>query len=169
MTAACGTQGSSSLRRPPRSGLTLGYFDDPTAHTVTVMPTYAGDCNLDGIVDVTDLNLWAANAGKTASWQAGDLNYDGVVNLTDLKLLKASIGLPSLSGVSSGAAVPEPSTLVLSAIALLAVIGYRRRSQHSNDRATSGRSEPDANAANQKVACVEPMSNIRSRRSFQSG
>jgi T5SS/PEP-CTERM-associated repeat protein/autotransporter-associated beta strand protein len=108
-------------------GLTLGYLDDPTAHTVTLVPTYAGDFNLDGIVDVTDLNVWAANAGKSASWQAGDVNYDGAVNLIDLKMLKASIGLPRLSIPSSSAAVPEPSTVVLSAIALLAVIGYRRR------------------------------------------
>jgi hypothetical protein len=101
-------------------GLTLGCFDDPTTHTVTVMPTYAGDFNLDGAVDVADLNLWASNAGKAASWQAGDANYDGVVNLVDFSMLKAAVGLSQLTMPSSGAGtqVPEPGTLAFLGIGL---------------------------------------------------
>ena len=44
------------------NGLTLGWFDDGSSK-VTVMATYAGDFNLDGIVNSTDLDIWKANFG----------------------------------------------------------------------------------------------------------
>ena len=45
------------------TGLTLGWFDNPAAHSVTVMATYAGDFNLDGVVNNLDLDIWTANFG----------------------------------------------------------------------------------------------------------
>ena len=44
------------------SGLTLGWFDDGSSK-VTVMATYAGDFNLDGVVNDLDLDIWTANFG----------------------------------------------------------------------------------------------------------
>jgi hypothetical protein len=39
------------------SGLTLGWSDNGSS-AVTVMATYPGDFNLDGVVNAADLNIW---------------------------------------------------------------------------------------------------------------
>ena len=66
------------------------------AHQVTVMPTYAGDFNLDGVVNDQDFDIWMSHAGTGTTWQTGDV-YDGVVNGLDLDLWRANVGLPNLA------------------------------------------------------------------------
>jgi hypothetical protein len=107
--------------------LTLGWFDDGSS-AVTVMATYAGDFNLDGVADSADLDIWRANAGHSATWQTGDANYDGIVNLLDLDLWKANFGLPAVTnslGGASAADVPEPGTLAMLAVALVGLLLLR--------------------------------------------
>jgi autotransporter-associated beta strand protein len=109
------------------TGLTLGWLDNGSS-TVTVMATYAGDLNLDGIVNDQDLNTWMSYAGTGTTWQTGDVNYDGVVNGLDLDLLKASVGLPQLAAATAGVVgVPEPGTLALLAVSLLGLAAYAWR------------------------------------------
>ena len=55
-------------------GLTLGVLDNTSADTVTVMATYPGDFNLDGVVDDKDRAIWFANAFTGTTWQQGDAN-----------------------------------------------------------------------------------------------
>jgi hypothetical protein len=102
------------------TGLSLGWIDNPAMDTLTVMATYAGDLNLDGIVNDSDLNIWMTFAGSGTTWQTGDANYDGVVNGIDLDLLKASIGLPQLAGGIVG--VPEPGSLAMLVAGLLGLL-----------------------------------------------
>ena len=75
------------------TGLTLGCLDNPSTHTVTVMATYPGDFNLDGVVDNLDKVIWFANAFSGTTWQQGDANRDGVVDGLDRDLWSAHAGL----------------------------------------------------------------------------
>ncbi len=95
----------------------IGYSDSGTA--VTLRPDVIGDCNMDGTVNLADLNLFLNNYGKTsATWSMGDFNYDGVVNLADLNLLLNNYGktvppgcnspLGGAVGAAGVAPVPEP-------------------------------------------------------------
>ncbi len=112
------------------TGLTLGCFDNTVTGQVTVMATYPGDFNLDGVVNNLDLAIFYANVFTGTTWQRGDANYDGVVNGLDRDLLVSHMGLPPLSGSAPDASmtpVPEPGTLVLLAAAAVVMLACRRR------------------------------------------
>jgi autotransporter-associated beta strand protein len=122
------------------TGLDLGWKDDAVGKQVTVMATWAGDANLDGAVNVTDLNIWKANVGLPAmKWATGDFNFDGAVNVTDLNLWKANVGKSAPLGdlvlggfsVMTTVPVPEPGTLVLLLSAMVCcgylAVPHRRR------------------------------------------
>ncbi|MCG9129429.1 T9SS type A sorting domain-containing protein [Candidatus Poribacteria bacterium] len=53
-------------------------------------PTQIADINSDGVVDISDLVLVAANFGKTGE-NVADVNGDGIVNITDLITVAAAI------------------------------------------------------------------------------
>jgi hypothetical protein len=91
------------------TGLTLGWRDDTSSHQLKVMATYAGDFNLDGVVDDLDRNIWFANAFTGTTWQQGDANYDGVIDGLDRDLWSANFGSSPLEN----AEVPEPATLII--------------------------------------------------------
>ncbi len=100
--------------------------------------TYAGDANLDGQVDISDLGALATNWQTGSLWTGGDFNYDGFVDISDLGMLATNwqlgVGSPlrpsfdeALSSIGlSGVSVPEPS-----AIALLAGAASLRRRPRS--------------------------------------
>jgi hypothetical protein len=68
-----------------------------------------GDINGDGLVDVADYDVWAANVGKTgAAWCQGDLNGDGLVDVADYDIWAANVG--------NTASTPEPATMAMLAI-----------------------------------------------------
>ena len=126
------------------TGLMLGCLDDPVAKTVTVMATYPGDFNLDGMVDSRDLAIFYANAFTGTTWQQGDANYDGAVNGLDRDLWMVNVGLPPLAGalpVANITPVPEPGTL---ALFILAFCGFlaRRSTMAKVQRIGRDTSEP---------------------------
>ena len=74
-----------------------------------------GDANGDGRVDINDLTIVLANYGKTGmTWTQGEFTGDGTVDINDLTIVLANFGK---TAGSSLAAVSEPSTFVLFALA----------------------------------------------------
>lgn len=96
--------------------------------------TYAGDTDLSGIVDASDLaNLLAGEHGGLTGWVNGDVDGNGVVNGADLDLLMAAMRGQGASLGDSGAggragAVPEPGAAgMFGAVAGAGLIRRSRR------------------------------------------
>ena len=123
-----------------------GTFDGkPVANSDTLIKyTYAGDINLDGLVNDDDLFQFLAEylGPQTGNYALGDMTYDGLVNDDDLFVFLSnylnqpaqplSTGLASapagggLSGGSSGA-VPEPTSLALLGIGAAGMLIRRKK------------------------------------------
>ncbi|MGI9457595.1 MAG: PEP-CTERM sorting domain-containing protein, partial [Aeoliella sp.] len=98
-------------------------------------PLSPGDVNGDTMVDELDLEVILGNFFVTdpePTRMQGNLNFDGTVNELDFLLWRNDFldGGGSLEGlnISFPANVPEPSTVVLMAIGLMALVRLRRRS-----------------------------------------
>lgn len=59
--------------------------------TLVPIEKIPGDVNKDGIVNIQDLTLVAANFGQTGP-NSADVNRDGIVNIADLVLVAGVIG-----------------------------------------------------------------------------
>lgn len=110
-----------------------------------LMPTSApgigtqyGDANLDGAVNLVDLNIWLAPCDiilpdifppppPHPAWECGDFSGDGLINLEDLNLWLASPAVPA--GGDAPAIVPEPASLGLLAWGALMLL-WRQSRQH---------------------------------------
>jgi hypothetical protein len=82
---------------------TISGFTSPL--TIPYLP---GDINGDGLVDVADYDIWAANVGQTGYGQ-GDANGDGLVDVADYDIWAANVGrtassytTPSVPSAPSG-------------------------------------------------------------------
>jgi hypothetical protein len=91
--------------------------------------TYAGDANLDGQVDITDLGALATAWQTSNVWTGGDFDYTGFVDITDLGMLatnwQAGVGSPLRSGslAEALAGLGLPSVSVPEPAAILGVLG----------------------------------------------
>jgi hypothetical protein len=107
--------------------------------------TLAGDANLDGIVNGTDLAILAANWDwPTTAWDQGNFHYGPVVNGIDLALLAANFNqVASGANVAGGdftalddfaaaeginlTTVPEPASFGLLMLVALGGLAHRHR------------------------------------------
>jgi probable HAF family extracellular repeat protein len=111
------------------SALGITNFSGQAVDSTSVLIRYTlrGDANLDGVVNALDFNLLATNFGTGGKrWDQGDFNYDGNVNTSDFTTMAANFGatMPA-AGISTGALVPEPSTLAW--LSLVTILTHRRR------------------------------------------
>jgi hypothetical protein len=125
--------------------------------SVLIAYTRMGDANLDGVVnddDVTIIGATYAPGIPQPSWALGDFDYNGFVDDDDVTLLGAfydpaasslisllaePLGSPPVAtgastrraepraSASGVAVVPEPGTLLLAAIAMIAFLRPMRR------------------------------------------
>jgi len=93
---------------------------------LVTLPVVHGDVTLDGVVNLSDLTVLAANYGSSEQGLGtGDVNGDGLVNLSDLTILASNYGMTTaqvLAGSPGVYTTPEPTTvgmLVLGAMALI--------------------------------------------------
>jgi hypothetical protein len=112
-----------------------GDYDD-----LAVFDPVAGDADVNGTVNLDDFNVLAANFGTAsgATWIEADFDGNGAVNLDDFNLLAANFGTTATGpGVTPddwaalGAAVPEPSTLVLLPLTILPLLRRQRRRERN--------------------------------------
>ncbi|HVT89215.1 MAG TPA: hypothetical protein VHD56_10215 [Tepidisphaeraceae bacterium] len=144
------TNGSGIISSSMTANLRLGFAENSLlglgmfagqpvdANSLLIKYTYAGDANLDGRVDLSDMIFFAPHWMSSGNWSDGDFNYDGMIDAKDLSLLAhnwqagtvtpigatfddtmAQLGLESL--------LPEPA-LPMVAMGLLVIC--RRRSDH---------------------------------------
>lgn len=108
--------------------------------SVLIALTYAGDSNLDSVVNIQDLYNLAIHWKSPGIWTSGDFNYDGMIDALDLQLLAANWhagvgtatvdpGLDDLfmAVVTSLENVPEPASLA--GLCILACGAMRIRSR----------------------------------------
>jgi hypothetical protein len=106
------------------------YYDNINVvlNPAPIVPVFNADFDNSGVVDGKDFLVWQRGFGLTGQTNksAGDANGDGNVNDADLTLWKDSFGgpPPALSAVS---AIPEPASMAMAAVALVAGFAVARR------------------------------------------
>ena len=88
--------------------------------------TVAGDFDLDGNVNATDLNTLGGNWQQAVnSYANGDANGDGQANAADLNSVGSNWQFPN-AAAPLAATVPEPTGYILAFGAMLGMLGLRR-------------------------------------------
>ncbi|MEM7312677.1 MAG: choice-of-anchor Q domain-containing protein, partial [Planctomycetota bacterium] len=69
-----------------------------------------GDANLDGVVDVSDFNIWNSNKFQaTSNWTSGDFNADGFVDVSDFNAWNSNKFISADSGPRDSARGENPT------------------------------------------------------------
>jgi autotransporter-associated beta strand protein len=108
-----------------------------TGASTLAMYTYAGDLNLDGLIngdDYANIDFNSSNPSASGYFN-GDINYDGVINGDDYASIDFNVnaqGAPfptsgSVDGSLAVTAVPEPTSLSVIGLAAASLMTRRRR------------------------------------------
>jgi serralysin len=101
-------------------------------------PILVGDYNRNGVVDADDYAVWRKSVGQAVAIGTGaDGNFDGQVTQSDYMVWKSHFGQTGGSGIGTdlgaGATVPEPSTVLLTAI-IFSMVGATSGRRGKRDR-----------------------------------
>jgi hypothetical protein len=86
---------TSSAANADPTHFALGWADSINgagSNQILIQYVRAGDVNLDGFVNLTDLSILATNYGKAGNWSKGDFDYNNNVGLSDLSSLATNYG-----------------------------------------------------------------------------
>jgi hypothetical protein len=111
---------SSLAAADPNHATGIGYIRTGTSYTLVT--TWLGDTDLNGVVNAADLQNMAPVGTINATWSEGDFNYDGIVNADDYGLYM----LGAAYQTSVFILVPEPD-FALAAVTPFALLAFRRR------------------------------------------
>ena len=109
---------------------------NPNSVVLSVVSTAAlvGDYNQNGVVDAADYAVWRDTLGTVGGGLAADGDNSGEVDAADYVLWRANFGQTaagSATGLTSGALVPEPASvmLLLTACAAIGSLSLRERAK----------------------------------------
>jgi beta-glucanase (GH16 family) len=85
-----------------------------------------GDYNHDNTVDASDYTIWRDTYGQSGIGLPADGSGNGSVGDSDFNVWAANYGVGLGAGSGSAASVPEPATLVMLAMGMLAIFSCRR-------------------------------------------
>ncbi len=94
----------------------------------TVQP---GDYNFDGLTNAADYAVWKSTFGSTTN-VAADGNGNGRVDAADYTIWRNTLGQSSGAGSIDAFAVPEPATIVVTAVAFFGFLAAQRRRRSSS-------------------------------------
>ncbi|MEX2169271.1 MAG: hypothetical protein WD851_08170 [Pirellulales bacterium] len=109
------------------AGFDYALIDTGSSIDLTVSSVSAaliGDYNNDGTVNAADYAVWRDNNGGTAVLPNDET--PGTVDVSDYNAWRANFGDTAGSGAGSGA-VPEPSTIALALLSVVAMLGAARK------------------------------------------
>ena len=106
-------------------------------NSLLLAPELLGDTNIDGRVDLNDLNTVLNNLGTlNTGWVAGNFDGAATIDLNDLNDVLNQLGttyansssvLAAESLLASPSNVPEPASLLIASVGALALTARRRR------------------------------------------
>jgi hypothetical protein len=99
-----------------------------TGTDLTLRGFIPGDGNLNDMVDAGDYTVWANGFGMAGpEFTDGDYNGNGIIEAGDFTLWANNFGETVSAPLGAAAAVPEPSTIVLSTLGFVGLLTYRWR------------------------------------------
>lgn len=133
----------------PVDSSTFGDLSETIEATTVVRSDLAlitGDYNRDGIVNIADYTLWRDNLGATVSpaGSGADGDMSGVIDAGDYTEWKNNFGSTMPAAVVGGliaSPIPEPQTLVTSALTVAVCGAASRRRRRASELSNSACSE----------------------------
>ena len=97
----------------------------------SITPTGLGNANLDGRVDINDLTIVLSHYNQTGmTWTEGEFTGDGTVDINDLTIVLANYNKTYGASLGAGNAVPEPTSLILLAVAVMSLLLLISKNRH---------------------------------------